>query len=240
MGENRSHIKFVLEDERFCAGFTSKFGGVSKGTYESLNLGDHVGDDLQDVVANREILAHLLDINEQSLKFMHQIHSNNVQIIRTIDDQIPPCDAIITNLKNIALCVLVADCSPIIVIDEICEVIAVIHAGRKGVIDKICTNTVNLMERELGSRQTNLKIFVGPNIKSSCYEVGNMDLGEFNKYKNGNKFDMNRALKDEFEDLGVKDVKFDETCTHCDKRYFSYRRDGITGRFSGFVMMRQS
>ncbi|MDO5046173.1 MAG: peptidoglycan editing factor PgeF [Campylobacter sp.] len=231
-------IEFVLDNERFCGGFTTRFGGVSAKAYESLNLGDHVGDEAKNVAKNREILAGRLGVDVKNLKFMRQIHSNRVEIIRNLDDEIPPCDGIITNLKGVALCVLTADCSPILIIDEVREVVAAIHAGRAGVMGQICTNAVNKMKSEFGSKTQDLKVFVGANIKGGCYEIGELDLGEFNRYKNNGKFDINAALADEFARADVKDVKFDETCTHCDDRYFSYRRDGVTGRFAGFVMMR--
>ncbi|WP_170019267.1 peptidoglycan editing factor PgeF [Campylobacter sp. RM16190] len=231
-------INFILDNERFCAGFTTRFGGVSSGAYESLNLGDHVGDEAKNVAKNREILAKLLSVKAKNLKFMRQIHSNRVEIIRNLDDEIAPCDGIITNLKGVVLCVLVADCSPILIVDEMREVVAAIHAGRAGVVGQICTNAVNRMKSEFGSKTQNLKVFVGPNIKGGCYEIGELDLGEFNRYKNDGKFDINAALADEFKELGVKSVKFDEICTHCDERYFSYRRERVTGRFAGFIMAR--
>ncbi|WP_169940316.1 peptidoglycan editing factor PgeF [Campylobacter sp. RM15925] len=231
-------VNLVFDDERFYGGFTSKFGGVSVGDYEGLNLGDHVGDEAKNVAKNRKILANLLGVEIRNLKFMRQIHSNRVEVIRNLDDEIAPCDGIITNLKGVALCVLVADCSPILIVDEVREVVAAIHAGRAGTVSKICTNTVNLMKREFGCSEQNLSVFVGPNIKGGCYDISGLDLGEFNRYKNDGKFYINAALADEFSELGVKSVKFDEICTHCDERYFSYRRERVTGRFAGFIMTR--
>ncbi|QKG29930.1 peptidoglycan editing factor PgeF [Campylobacter sp. RM16187] len=231
-------INFILDNERFCGGFTTRFGGVSSGAYEGLNLGDHVGDEPKKVAKNREILAKRLGVMARNLKFMRQIHSSRVEIIRNLDDEIAPCDGIITNLKGVALCVLVADCSPILIVDEVKGVIAAIHAGRAGVVGQICTNAVNKMKSEFSSRTQDLKVFVGPNIKGGCYDIGELDLGEFSRYKNNGKFDINAALADEFARVGVQNVKFDEACTHCDDRYFSYRRDGATGRFAGFMMMR--
>lgn len=231
-------LEIVFNNERFYGGFTNKFGGVSSGNFGSLNLGDHVGDDPKKVAKNREILASLIGVEVKNLKFMRQIHSNRVEILRNLDDEIAPCDGIITNLKGVALCVLIADCSPILIIDEVSQAVAAIHAGRAGTIGKICTDAINKMKAQFGCKERNLKVFTGPNIKSGCYEIGEMDLGEFNRYKNGKNFDINAALADEFKELGVKNVNFSPVCTHCDERYFSYRREGVTGRFAGFVMMR--
>ena len=231
-------MRFEIDDGRFSAGFTTRLGGVSEGKFISLNLGDHVGDEPKNVAKNREILAGKLGIDASRLKFMKQIHSNRVEILRKIVEEIPPCDGLVTNLKGVALCVMVADCSPILIIDKKREVIAALHAGRAGVTGKICTEAVNLMKRNFGCEVKDISVFVGANIKGGCYEIGELDLGEFNRYKKDGKFDMNTALKDEFKELGVESVKFDESCTHCDERYFSYRREGVTGRFAGFVMMR--
>ena len=228
------NLEIVFSQSRIVAGFTNRLGGVSEGKFSSLNLGDHVGDNLADVIKNREILAQNLGVKK--LKFMKQIHSDKVFILENEDDELPECDAAITNLSDIGICVLVADCSPVVMIDEKHGVICVAHAGRAGVMLKICTKAVMLMSEKFGSRAGDISVFVGANIKGSCYEVGELDLGEFNAYKIGRNFDMNAALRDEFSALGVKNLNFSEICTHCDERYFSYRRDGVCGRFCGFAV----
>ena len=232
----REILDVVFESERLKLGFTTRFGGVSDGAYEGLNLADHVGDLPANVAKNREILAEQIGVAPDNLKFMNQIHSNRVEILRNFDDELPPCDGVITALRDVALCVLVADCSPVLIADERRGVVATVHAGRAGVTGKICTNAVNLMANEFGCEAGELRVFVGANIKVRNYEVGGLDLGEFNRYKNGGKFDMEAALQDEFAALGVKRVEFDPHCTFETRELFSYRRDGVTGRFCGFAM----
>ncbi len=232
----REILDVVFESERLKLGFTTRFGGVSEGAYDGLNLGDHVGDLSANVAKNREILAEQIGVAPSNLKFMRQIHSNRVEILRNLDDELPPCDGVITALRDVALCVLVADCSPVLIADERRGVVAAVHAGRAGVTGKICTNAVNLMASEFGCKAGDLRVFVGANIKARNYEVGELDLGEFNRYKNGGKFDMDSALRDEFAQLGVGRVEFDPRCTLETQGLFSYRRDGVTGRFCGFAM----
>lgn len=232
----REILDVVFESERLKLGFTTRFGGVSDGAYEGLNLGDHVGDLPANVAKNREILAEQIGVVPSNLKFMRQIHSNRVEILRNLDDELQPCDGVITALRGVVLCVLVADCSPVLIADERRGVVAAVHAGRAGVTGKICTNAVNLMSSEFGCEAGDLRVFVGANIKARNYEVGELDLGTFNRYKNGGKFDMEAALRDEFAALGVKRVEFDPRCTFETKELFSYRRDGVTGRFCGFAM----
>nr|WP_314565369.1 polyphenol oxidase family protein [uncultured Campylobacter sp.] len=232
----REILDIVFESELLKLGFTTRFGGVSEGAYEGLNLGDHVGDLPANVAKNREILAEQIGIAPDNLKFMHQIHSNRVEILRNPDDELQPCDGVITALRGVVLCVLVADCSPVLIADERRGVVATVHAGRAGVTGKICTNAVNLMASEFGCEAGDLRVFVGANIKARNYEVGELDLGAFNRYKNGGKFDMESALRDEFTALGVGRVEFDPRCTFETQGLFSYRRDGVTGRFCGFAM----
>lgn len=237
MGTSGSIFEPILDNRHVCAGFSTRFGGVSKYNYKSLNLGDHVGDDIKNVVKNREILKENLGV--ENLKFMKQIHSNIVKILKDQNDEPGKCDAVITNLKNTGLCVMVADCAPILLYDKTNSVIAAIHAGRAGVIGKITTNTINLMQSEFGSRPSEIKAFIGAFIGSKCYDIGNLDLGWFNRFKNNNFFDIKAALKYELLELGVKDINFKNTCTHCDQNYFSYRRDKTTGRFCGVIFLRK-
>ncbi len=233
---NREILDVVFESERLKLGFTTRFSGVSEGTYEGLNLADHVGDLPANVAKNREILAAALGITSRNLKFMRQIHSNRVEILRDLKDELPPCDGVITALRGVTLCVLVADCSPVLIADERRDVVAAVHAGRAGVTGKICTNAVKLMKSEFGCEAGDLRVFVGANIKARNYEVGGLDLGEFNRYKKEGKFDMEAALRDEFAQLGVGQAEFDPRCTFETQELFSYRRDGVTGRFCGFAM----
>ncbi|MGG7072764.1 peptidoglycan editing factor PgeF [Campylobacter sp. 9BO] len=229
-------FEFKLNDKFVTAGFSDRFHGVSKSPYQSLNLGDHVGDKAENVAKNRKILANF--IGAKKIKFMNQTHSDIVKILQHEDDEPKECDGVITSLKGLALCVMVADCSPVLIYDAPHQVIAALHAGRAGVMAKICTKAITMMQSVFDSRSKDLIVFVGPNIKGSCYEVGKLDLGDFERFKIGENFDMNAALKDEFSKLDIKNLYFDSTCTHCDNRYFSYRKDGTTGRFAGVIMLK--
>nr|WP_321320297.1 peptidoglycan editing factor PgeF [uncultured Campylobacter sp.] len=218
-------------------GFSSRFGGVSKAPFETLNLGFHTGDAAVAVAKNRELLKR--EIKAGSLVFMEQIHSDYVlevtsENLSDFAKTAPKCDALFTRLFNVGLCVMVADCAPIIVSDEKQGIIAAIHAGRAGVCAKILSKCVLKMKSE----PKDLKIIIGAHIKGSCYEIGDMNLGEFNAYKNGRFFDITAALRAEINALGATNYEISEICSHCDKNYFSYRRDGKTGRFAGWVIKR--
>ncbi|WP_169777228.1 peptidoglycan editing factor PgeF [Campylobacter mucosalis] len=227
MGDGREIFEFVLNGREILAGFSTKEAG---------NLALHVGDEVKNVLQNRKNLCDFLGLDE--LKFMTQTHSDIVKILRHKDGELGECDAVITALRGVGICVMVADCSPILLYDRKNGVISAIHAGRAGVVSKIVTKTIALMQSEFGSQSSDINAFVGVNIKGSCYEIGQLNLGEFNKYKNGLNFDINLALKDEFESLGVTKFHFDKRCSHCDERFYSYRREKNTGRFAGVIALR--
>ncbi|NLY03525.1 MAG: peptidoglycan editing factor PgeF [Campylobacter sp.] len=231
MGRDRENFKLILDESNVKAGFTNKFGGVSKGAYESLNLATHVGDEIDFVAQNREILKSNLGV--KSLLFMDQIHSNKVEIYRDLEQKLEPCDGVITSLKGVALCVMVADCAPILITSN--NAIAAVHAGRAGVCLGILSNTINIMKKEFDAK--NFRIFIGPHIQTECYEIGNLDLKEFDRFKKEDKFSIRKALEVEIKNLGIQNYKISNICTHCDKRFYSYRRDAITGRFVGFIYL---
>lgn len=221
-----------IDDERLIAGFTTKFGGVSSKEYESLNLATHVGDDPKKVSKNREILTS--KISAKKLIFMEQIHSDLVYVVDDFNQKLPPCDGVITDIKGLALCVMVADCSPVLLYDKRLNLIAAIHAGRAGVVNKIISKTVDKM----GSNPSDIVAIIGPNIKQKCYNIGNMELGEFNKFIKNGYFDMDKSIEFELKNLGIKNMQFSTVCNHCDNRFYSYRKSKVTGRFAGFIMLK--
>ncbi len=222
--------------------FTDRFGGVSNGAYESLNLALHVEDNLQNVTINREILSQ--KIGTKNLVFMDQIHKDNIEIITDINQKKAlQSDAMITNLKDVSLCVMVADCLPILFYDAKKEVIGVAHAGRGGVYLKIANKTIEKMIDKFSCDAEDIKVYVGSSIKSCCYEVKIDVTKGFEKYLHieDKKIYLNIVQKcvDDMQSIGIKEENIDISpiCTSCDKNYFSYRRDGVTGRFCGAITL---
>ena len=158
-----------------------------------------------------------------------QTHNSNLNYI-----DVPQCDAIFTKIPGVALCVMVADCSPVLIYDRSQNIVAAVHAGRAGVCGEIVSKTL----RAMNSRGEDVEIWVGARILGSCYEIGELDLGEFSRFVRDGRFDMSAALRAELAKLGVRRAHFEQICTHCDPRFFSYRRDGVCGRFCGFIMLR--
>ena len=229
--------------------FTTKEGGVSQENYNSLNLAFHVDDNPWHVDINHNTLASQLGYEKESLIHMKQIHSDIVHIVTDEDGfHTPPtCDALITNKTNTPLMVMVADCSPILFYDDEKRVIAVAHAGRAGAFKNIVKNVIESFVREFGSKPKDIYVTVGASIGACCYEVGSeiydeaRELGleyAMSQRENSYYLDVSKILETQLLTCGIKKehIEISEDCSCCKKdTYFSYRAEGVTGRFAGVI-----
>ena len=234
--------------------FTDRNGGVSTGPYASFNLGDHVGDDPEAVAQNRQRLADVLGLNVERLVFMEQIHSPNVTEV-TADHLsagsspvIEATDALITTLRGTALIVLTADCVPVLLSDEHAGVIAAVHAGRMGARNGILRRTVARME-DLGAVPSNIHALLGAAASGENYEVPQSMAADVEAKLPGSAtttakgthgLDIRAGLTRQLLSLGVRSIDADPRCTIApehSERFFSYRREGTTGRQAGVVWM---
>lgn len=234
--------------------FTDRNGGVSTGPYASFNLGDHVGDDPAAVAQNRQRLADVLGLDVERLVFMEQIHSPNVTEV-TADHfsagsspVIEATDALITTLRGTALIVLTADCVPVLLSDEHAGVIAAVHAGRMGARNGILRRTVARME-DLGAVPSNIHALLGAAASGENYEVPKSMAADVEAKLPGSAtttakgthgLDIRAGLTRQLLSLGVRSIDADPRCTIApehSERFFSYRREGTTGRQAGVVWM---
>ncbi len=216
--------------------FTARHGGTSTGKYSSLNLGDHVGDESADVANNRNILRKLLSRVEPV--FMNQVHGNEVIEIVDNSQSKVTADALITRQTGLPIAVLSADCLPILI--KGASIVGVIHAGRKGILNGIISNTISKM-RTLGGED--LEATIGPAICGDCYEV------DIQMYLDAIEIDPNLATKPETHSLDLKKAAAGQLdsqsvsvndlgiCTAHNFNYFSFRRDGISGRNAGVIVL---
>ena len=216
--------------------FTARSGGISKEPYKSLNLGDHVGDVSDCVTANRKILKSLL--SQVAPTFMNQVHGNEVVEVDLTSDSSISADALITREKGLPLTVLTADCLPILINGD--NVVGAIHAGRKGLLNGIISETISRM-RALGGN--NFVATIGPAICARCYEVDiamYLDAISLEPALSTNPelhcLDLRKAARSQLTNSGVEVVDID-ICTAHDANYFSYRRDGVTGRSAGVIVL---
>lgn len=161
-------------------GFFGRQGGTSEGIYESLNVGPGSDDKPKAVTRNRALLAAEIGASgPDNLLSCHQTHSD-IAVLATLPwgDNRPQADGMVTNLPGIALCILTADCVPVLFADRKAGVIGACHAGWKGALGGICEATIAKME-EAGASRKDIHAAVGPCIGQYSYEVGPEFRDEF-------------------------------------------------------------
>lgn len=226
-------------------GFSTKTGGVSPEPYY-LNLGASVGDDIENVKKNREIFFNELGISGEMVTFQKQIHSSIINYSE-VPQHFDGCDAIFTDKKNNFLAVSVADCIPVFLYEPEKKIVAGIHSGWKGTLDKILTKTIDVLKSKFLVDTSKLIAYIGPGISQDNYEVGEEVGVQFDKeirYKKNGKYYLD-LKKDNYNQLlnsGLKkeNIEVSELCTFNEKDLLhSYRRDGVkSGRMFGVIGMR--
>lgn len=226
-----SHIKAVS---------TTRNGGLSKGAYHGLNLGIHVEDDPIVVLQNRALLSKPAGFPSDPV-WLNQTHSTKVAeldkpISKTID-----ADASVTSAKNVVCCVMTADCLPVLFTDIEGSKVAAVHAGWRGLADGILENAVRAFDKPVIA-------WLGPAIGAKVFEVGEDVFQQFVQHssqaeeafvsKGNQKYfaNMNLLATQRLNAAGVKQVFCSEMCTYSDPaKFYSYRRDGVTGRQATFI-----
>lgn len=152
--------------------FTDRWGGVSAVPYEELNLGGAVGDDPDAVRTNRELAAKSLGLDAARVVWMNQVHGAEVAVVDGPwgDRPVPEVDAVVTTRRGLALAVLTADCTPVLLADPVAGVVAAAHAGRPGMVAGVVPAAVRAMT-ELGAEPGRIVARTGPAVCGRCYEV---------------------------------------------------------------------
>lgn len=224
-------------------GFTSTRGGSSLGDYASLNLGGHVGDDPAAVDSNRTLVASALDVQRDHLLFMSQCHGSDIAVVDGPWRGEPPAvDGLVTTSADLALGVLVADCTPVLMVDRIAGVAAAVHAGRPGMMQGVVGHAVDVMT-DLGARS--ISAVVGPSVCGRCYEVPEelrAQAAEISPvaaaitWRGTPAIDVAGAVVDQLRARAVA-VRWIPGCSRESEWLFSYRRQHRTGRFAGVVRL---
>lgn len=208
------------------------------------NIAYHVTNNTQEVDLNRLALAEKYGFNASTMRYMEQTHGNNIHIV-TKDSPllIKDCDGLITNIPNITLMVMVADCIPILLSDEKRGVIAAIHAGRNSTFLKIAPKAASMMIEQFGCLAKDIKVTLGPSIGACCYEVS-PELATIVKESFGERFVKGRNIDLQaintvlLNELGITNITQSPICTKCSQaNYFSYRLDKECGRFAGLITL---
>jgi len=165
-GQLRVHCATELARFGVDAIITDRQGGVSAGNYESLNLALHVGDDEDDVRENRSRVAAALGVKEDHLIFADQVHGDRIADART-GAPVEQADGLFSSRSDLALAILVADCVPVLLVDERSPGFAVVHAGWRGLRGDVLKNAVDRF-----SEPASVHALLGPSISVRRYQVG--------------------------------------------------------------------
>ncbi|MCX4232971.1 peptidoglycan editing factor PgeF [Streptomyces sp. A15ISP2-DRY2] len=227
--------------------FTDRWGGVSAVPYEELNLGGAVGDDSEAVRTNRELAAKSLGLDPARVVWMNQVHGPDVAVVDEPwgERPVPEVDAVVTARRGLALAVLTADCTPVLLADPVAGVVAAAHAGRPGMVAGVVPAAVAAME-ELGAEAARIVARTGPAVCGRCYEVPDAMRAEVAAVEPAAyaettwgtpAVDVTAGVHAQLERLGVRDREQSPVCTIESDDHFSYRRDGRTGRLAGYVWL---
>jgi YfiH family protein len=225
---------------------TDRRGGRSASPYDSFNLGGHVGDDPAAVAANRDRLAGELGVPAEQVVWMTQVHGTGVAIVEDAEENpVADVDALVTATPGLVLCVLVADCVPVLLADPVAGVVAAVHAGREGVRRGVVPAALAAMTR-LGARPGDVEALLGPAVCGLDYEVPAAMQAEVARVAPASAvrtrqgtpgLDLRAGIAEVLRGAGVRQVVHDPRCTVEDRRLFSHRRDGVTGRQAGVVWL---
>jgi polyphenol oxidase len=230
----------------------SRHGGVSRGKYASLNIGEHVGDQEDAVLQNRErvrtilMLPHLLSAK--------QVHGTEIYCLTeplSVDKEVEGFDALVTDLPGVGLMIQQADCQAVLLFDPVREVIAAVHCGWRGSVQGILAQVISVMVENYGTAAEDLQAMISPSLGPCCAEFVNYHQelpADFQRFMvRDNYFDFWQITRHQLVNAGMSEarIRAAEICTCCSDDYFSYRRanrlsDGLTGRNCSVIALQKS
>ena len=224
---------------------TTRKGGVSQAPYASMNLADHVGDDPLAVAQNRQRLQQRLELPGEPM-WLQQVHGTTpVNAVESV--AAPSADASWSQQAGVVCAVLTADCLPLLLCDQRGESIAAVHAGWRGLADGVIEQTVAAMPAQADE----LLAWLGPAIGPQAYTVGDEVRDVFLAHQDqaglafkdeadGWKLDLYLLARQRLAVCGVTAVYGGDRCTLSEPEdFFSYRRDGQTGRMASLIWLEQ-
>lgn len=220
---------------------STRAGGVSTGAYASLNLGMRAGDDPAKVAANRARLAEVVGLPAEPL-WLHQVHGSRVITVDEVAGGEPEADAAVTHLSGRVLAVLTADCLPIFLAAVDGSAVGIVHAGWRGLVAGVLEAALAAMPAPPGR----VLAWLGPAICAGHYEVG-VEVRDafagtpgaeraFSPTRPGHWLcDLAALARARLATAGAGAISGGGICTREDERFYSYRREGETGRMASLV-----
>ncbi|MFM1966962.1 MAG: hypothetical protein RL134_2687 [Actinomycetota bacterium] len=220
--------------------FTDRLGGASVGDFASLNVGGSVGDDPAAVASNRALIAGSLGAD--ALALVHQVHGRDVVRLAAPAAQPPAADAVVTEVVGLPVAVQTADCVPVLLADLVGGQVAAVHAGWRGVVADVVGATIEEM-----AAPGPVLAWVGPAICPGCYEVSDEVRSEiaavvpeaYAQTRIGTPaVDVRAGVLAQLARHGITG-ELVGGCTFEDPDLYSYRRDQVTGRQAGAIVLRE-
>lgn len=244
-------IRYSL-GEQITAFSTTRYGGISKGNYASMNCTPYTGDDTQAVQSNQRLLCTALHCQPSELIIPYQTHGTQVLTIdqpfltasaEVRHNRLQGIDALVTNEPKVCLCISTADCIPLLLYDHTHQAIAAIHAGWRGTVNRIVGKTIQTMQELYHTQEEDLHAVIGPGISLEAFEVGNevyeafhdkgFPMNYISRWNNDTHkwhIDLPAANMLQLLDFGVPQTQIHAThiCTYTQHEdFFSARRLGI-------------
>ena len=239
-------------------GFSTRFGGVSKGCYATMNISTTRGDDPEAVAENCRRMANALGVEVEDFTYTQQTHTTNVVVVKAEDKgkRFAETDGMITNVPGICLVTFYADCVPLYFVDPVKKVIGLSHSGWRGTVGKMGKVTVEKMTTEYDCNPKDILAAIGPSICQDCYEVSEDVIDCFKEkfdehlwddlfyQKENGKYQLNlwEANHQIFLESGISEehIALTNVCTHCNPDVlFSHRTTGnARGNVSAFLALK--
>ena len=223
---------------------TTRTGGVSVAPFDSLNLGDHVGDDPAAVARNRQLVTEVLELPATPF-WLQQVHG--IKVARqNVDNLGCPADASVSFKTNEVCVVMTADCLPVLFCDRAGTQVAAAHAGWRGLCDGVLEETV----RALDCDPAELLAWMGPAIGPQAFEVGDEVRAAFMLHNQAASeafqptvagkwlADIYQLGRQRLASVGVNAVFGGDLCTYTQQDlFYSFRRDAQTGRMASLIWL---
>jgi len=223
--------------------FTTRFGGVSEGIYESMNPGQNLGDNPIDVRRNYSLLCKAFDIIPDDIIVSRQVHGTNIRVITQHDrdklfsSERVEADGMITDDPTLTLMVFGGDCVPILLHDPIRGVVGAVHAGWRGTAADIAGTAIRKMQTEFACNPSDIHAAIGPCISKCCFETNNDVTDSLLEALGSNAMvcisrrgskcmvDLKEANKLFLTGAGVSNISISDECTSClHGKYWSHRK----------------
>ena len=267
MTGGRAQSQLLSKDDAIVHGFSTRQGGVSAAPFNTLNLGQSVGDDRTKVDENRRRFFGGSGVDPAQVVRVYQAHDNGVLRVEgevlqragfpeSLIDRARPFDALVTKQSGLALTISTADCVPILIHDPVRCAIAAIHAGWRGTARRVVVSALDAMRDSYGTDAADCRVAIGPCIRACCFEVDvpvtdamASALTAWHSFATATRpghwqMDLPAINRRLLEQSGVASERIDDLdlCTSCrSDLFFSHRRDkGRTGRMMAFILMRGS